>query len=63
MKKETLRSGSLQHRSTDVHNISVIYGWEFVKNAHFYLVYNQLREQDASDTARSIFLKLAYTFR
>ena len=54
---------SLQHRSTDVHNISVIYGWEFVKNAHFYLVYNELREQDAGDTARSIFLKLAYTFR
>ena len=54
---------SLQHRSTDVHNISVIYGWEFVKNAHFYLVYNSIREENERDTAHSIFIKLAYTFR
>ena len=54
---------SLQHRSTDVHNISAIYGWEFVKDAHFYLVYNSIREEDERDTAHSIFIKLAYTFR
>jgi len=54
---------AIQHRSTEVHNISVIYGWEFIKDAHFYLVYNGLREEDDSETGHSIFAKLAYTFR
>jgi len=54
---------SLQHRSTNIHNISVIYGWEFTKDAHLYLVYNSIREQDKSDIANSVFIKLAYTFR
>ena len=54
---------SLQHRSTNVHNISVIYGWEFVKDAHFYLVYNSIREEDERDIAHSVFIKVAYTFR
>jgi len=54
---------SLQHRSTDVHNISVIYGWEFFKDAHFYLVYNGLREEEEADTNHSLFVKMAYTFR
>ncbi len=54
---------AIQHRSTEVHNISVIYGWEFVKDAHLYLVYNGLREEDDTETGHSIFVKLAYTFR
>jgi len=54
---------SLQHRSTDVHNISVIYGWEFARDAHLYLVYNSIREESNPDTEHSIFIKLAYTFR
>lgn len=54
---------SLQHRSTDVHNISVIYGWEFTNDAHLYLVYNSIREENERDTAQSVFIKLAYTFR
>jgi hypothetical protein len=54
---------SLQHRSTNVHNISVIYGWEFVKDAHLYLVYNSIREEDEPDIAHSVFIKVAYTFR
>ena len=54
---------SIQHRSTDVHNISIIYGWEFRKDAHLYLVYNGLREEDDPETGHSLFVKLAYTFR
>ena len=54
---------AIQHRSTEVHNISVIYGWEFIKDAHFYLVYNGIREEDDTETGHSIFVKLAYTFR
>ncbi|MFC1633804.1 DUF5916 domain-containing protein [Planctomycetota bacterium] len=54
---------SIQHRSTDVHNISVIFGWEFIKDAHLYLVYNGIREEDDPETGHSIFIKLAYTFR
>ena len=54
---------AIQHRSTEVHNISVIYGWEFVKDAHFYLVYNGIREEDDPETGHSIFVKMAYTFR
>ncbi len=54
---------AIQHRSTEVHNISVIYGWEFVKDAHLYLVYNGVREDANTETAHSIFAKLAYTLR
>ncbi len=54
---------AIQHRKGEVHNISVIYAWEFIKDAHFYLVYNGLREEDDAETAHSIFVKLAYTFR
>jgi len=54
---------SIQHRSTAVHNISLIYAWEFVKDAHLYVVYNNIREDDEPDNVQSIFIKLAYTFR
>ncbi len=54
---------AIQHRSTEVHNISVIYGWEFIKDAHLYLVYNGVREDDDPETIHSLFAKLAYTFR
>lgn len=54
---------SIQHRSTDVHNVSVIYGWEFVKDAHLYLVYNGIRTGDDPETGHSLFVKTAYTFR
>jgi hypothetical protein len=54
---------SVQHRSTDVHNLSVIYGWEFITDAHLYLVYNGIREEDDTETGHSLFAKLAYTFR
>jgi len=48
---------------TKVHNISLIYGWEFIKDAHLYVVYNNIREEDEPEATQSIFLKLAYTFR
>lgn len=61
---------SLQHRNASVGNISVIYGWEFVKNAHFYLVFNSVSYREHLDnnfghrkeTDNSIFTKVAYTF-
>ncbi len=53
---------SIQHRSTDVHNISFIYGWEFIKDAHWYLVYNSVGEE-GMETGQSLFTKLAFTFR
>lgn len=52
---------SLQHRSESIHNISVIYGWEFVKDAHWYLVFNSVDERD-EDAVHSVFTKLTYTF-
>jgi hypothetical protein len=54
---------SIQHRSTEVHNISVIYGWEFRKDAHVYVVYNNILEEDEPEPGQTVFLKLAYTFR
>jgi hypothetical protein len=57
---------SIQHRSTGVHNLSAIYGWEFRRDAHVYLVYNNVREEDEQEQlapGQSVFLKLAYTFR
>lgn len=51
---------SLQHQNDSVHNISVIYGWEFVEDAHFYLVYNDI--QDRNSDSQSLFSKLVYTF-
>ena len=57
---------SIQHRSTHVHNVSLIYGWEFIKDAKWYLVYNNIREGETSahpDAAQSLFTKISYTFR
>jgi len=54
---------SLQHRSTDVHNVSLIFGWEVVKDAHWYLVYNNIMEEKDLESAQGLFTKLAYTFR
>jgi len=57
---------SIQHRSTNVHNVSLIYGWEFVKDAKWYLVYNNVREDETgvhSDIAQSLFTKVSFTFR
>lgn len=51
---------SLQHRNNNVGNISVIYGWEFIKNAHWYLVFNSI--SDREETGNSVFTKIAYTF-
>ena len=54
---------SLQHRSTDVHNVSLIYGWEVVKDAHWYLVYNNGMEESDPESVQGVFTKVAYTFR
>jgi hypothetical protein len=56
----------IKHRSTHLHNISLIYGWEFVKDAKWYLVYNNVQEDETSihsDMAQSLFTKVSYTFR
>ncbi|UCG59775.1 MAG: carbohydrate binding family 9 domain-containing protein [Phycisphaerales bacterium] len=54
---------SLQHRSTGVYNISLIYGWEFIRDAHCYLVFNSIDEEENGEPIHSIFAKLVYTFR
>lgn len=54
---------SLQHRSTGVYNISVIYAWEFIRDAHCYLVFNSIDEEENGGPVHSIFAKLVYTFR
>ncbi len=51
---------SIQHRAESIHNISVIYGWEFIHNAHWYLVFNSV--SDDGETGNSVFTKIAYTF-
>ncbi|MBD3268294.1 hypothetical protein GF373_16635 [bacterium] len=53
---------SIQHRDESVHNISLIYGWEFREQAHWYLVFNSVDEDDSEDVANSIFTKVVYTF-
>lgn len=51
---------SLQHRDHGLHNISVIYGWEFLRRSFLYLVYNDVR--DEKDEGKSIFTKITKTF-
>lgn len=52
---------SLQHRNAGGENISVIYGWEFVRDAHWYLVFNRVGERD-EPSSNSVFTKITYTF-
>ncbi len=54
---------SLQHRNDDIRNISVILGWEFIKDAHLYLVYNNVKEEDDLNATETFFMKVQYTFR
>jgi hypothetical protein len=51
---------SLQHRDSGVHNISVIYGWEFLRRTYAYLVFNNV--SDSEEETSSIFTKLTRTF-
>lgn len=53
---------SIQQRADSIHNLSLIYGWEFKKNAHWYLVFNSVNDGANPDTVNSIFSKIAYTF-
>lgn len=50
---------SLQHRDRGVHNISVIYGWEFLRRTFGYLVFNNVEENHEEES--SVFLKIAHT--
>jgi hypothetical protein len=52
--------GSLQPQNDNVHNVSLIYGWEFLPRKNFYLVFNSVNE--GSGTVNSIFSKVAWTF-
>ena len=54
---------SLQHRNNSVHNISVIYGWEFAPDAHWYLVFNSIREEDDPGANHSFFMKVDWALR
>ena len=51
---------SIQHRNNSIHNISIIYGWEFKKDVQWYLVFNSVA--DRRETSNSLFTKLVYTF-
>lgn len=51
---------SLQHRNSGVHNISVIYGWEFLHRTFAYLVFNNV--DDSQEESSSVFAKLTRTF-
>ncbi|HEY9173035.1 MAG TPA: DUF5916 domain-containing protein [Verrucomicrobiae bacterium] len=53
--------GSIQMRAEELHNYSIIYGWEFRKRAWFYAAYNDV-EDDTDDSGKSVFAKITYTF-
>lgn len=53
--------GSLQPQNEDVHNLSLIYGWEFLPRKFFYFVLNSVND-DGEQTENSIFSKLVWTF-
>lgn len=52
--------GSIQPQNDGVHNLSLIYGWEFLPRKTFYFVINSVN--DGSGTQNSIFSKIAWTF-
>lgn len=55
--------GSLQHQDNNVQNLSLIYGWEFMRRTWWYLVFNNLHNVgDGSDDGSSVFTKVTYTF-
>jgi hypothetical protein len=50
----------LQHQNDDVHNVSLIYGWQVRPRTWWYLVFNSV--QDDPDSVTSVFTKVTYTF-
>ncbi len=58
--KDMWLKSSFQHRSDDQHNISLIYGWQFLPRTWWYLVYNGVRNAD--EDGNSLFSKITYTF-
>lgn len=53
--------GSIQMRPEDVHNYSIIYGWEFHRRAWFYFAFNDVADGEEA-SGRSLFAKVTYTF-
>jgi hypothetical protein len=51
---------SIQPQNDGVHNVSVIYGWEFLPRKNFYFVFNSVN--DGSSTENSLFTKVTWTF-
>ena len=51
---------SLQPQKHGVHNLSIIYGWEFLARKGFYLVLNSANQGDGAQN--SIFSKVTWTF-
>jgi hypothetical protein len=62
--KDMWIKSSLQHRDSKVHNISVIYGWEFLPRTWWYLVFNNIKDgaRGSRSAESSIFTKLTRTF-
>lgn len=53
---------SIQNRDDGLHNYSVIYGWKLKYNTYWYLVYNDVDEDDDEEPGRSLMTKVTYTF-
>ncbi|HOW65553.1 MAG TPA: DUF5916 domain-containing protein, partial [Candidatus Paceibacterota bacterium] len=51
---------SLQHRNDEIHNLSVIYGWEYRKNSWFYFVVNDVKND--TEDGLSLLTKVVYSF-
>ena len=54
--------GSLQPQNGGVHNASIIYGWEFMRQRNLYLVFNSVDDGDGAGTVNPIFSKVTWTF-
>jgi hypothetical protein len=52
---------SIQHRDSSLHNLSLIYGWEFRPRTYWYLVFNNVAKAEDDETS-SIFTKIQKTF-
>ncbi len=51
---------SFQHQNDNIHNISVIFGWQIKRDLQWYMVFNSV--EDKFFTEDSIFTKFVYTF-
>jgi hypothetical protein len=51
---------SIQNRDSGIHNYSIIYGWKLKYNTYWYVVFNDVEDDESS--GRSVLTKITYTF-